>query len=650
MKKLTFFTLLLSFFTFSDVPVEDFYKFDEFFDISISPEGGYFAAKQRLVDEKRNGLVIIDRKTMKPVNIIYFDENWYVNDYYWLSEERIAIRKGKHFGGLKAPYSTGFFWAVNIDGSKGKMIQGDLSKSRTSRVMRDDVGYSYFQVVDLLADDPKHILLAVYNKDFPDIYKVNVYNGKKKKVMTSPAERGSVYLDSDGVIRAAFGENKNNENVFLYRFSEEDEWENHGTFPYGEGVIKPIAFLIDSNKLYVECSVEDPIPGICIYNPETYSLELIYRNERVEPDAYGIFPSKLNVEDDEVKTELVAARFEDGKPQVVWFNKKNPFGKKLRALQKAFPDYRVSFGSMTSDMKEAIVYVRSDVDPGGYYLFNMESNQLSELGLDRRPWIKSSDMVKAEPISFKARDGLEIHGYLHRPKGKKENLPMVVYVHGGPHGIRDYWTHDSEAQYLANRGYAVLQINYRGSGGYGQEFLKKGFLHWGDKMQDDLTDGVQWAVEQGIADKERLCIYGASYGGYASMMSAARYPDLYKCAIGYVGVYDVASFTSIGNIPNYRAGASYLSTVIPDDPETRRAFSPSEQATKIKAAVFLIHGREDRQAHFRNYQIMTKKFDQIGKPYKGMVKDGEGHGFYDRENKYELAREIVTFLNEHIGS
>ena len=182
MKKLTFLGLLISFFTFSDIPVEDFYKFDEFFDISISPEGKYFAAKQRLEDEKRNGLIIIDRKTMMPINTIYFDKGWYVNDYYWLSEERIAIRKGKHFGGLKAPYSTGFFWAVNVDGSKGKMIQGDLSKSRTSRVMRDDVGYSYFQVVDLLDSDPKHILIAVYNKDFPEIYKVNVYSGKKKKL------------------------------------------------------------------------------------------------------------------------------------------------------------------------------------------------------------------------------------------------------------------------------------------------------------------------------------------------------------------------------------------------------------------------------------------------------------------------------------
>ena len=649
MKKITFVSLLvLSISLVGEISERDFYKFSEFYDITISPNGKYYAAKQDLEGEKRNGLVILERKTLKPINTIYFDQSWYVNDYYWLSEERLAIRKGKHFGGLKRPFSTGFFWAVNVDGSKGKMIQGDLSKSRTSRVMRDDVGYSYFEVIDLLSDDPKNIIIAVYNKDFPEIYRVNVYTGKKKKILTSPAERGTVYADSDGIIRAAFGENKRNENLFFYRYSENDEWENHGTFPYGEGIIKPIAFMEDSSKLWVECSINNPVPGICIYNPETYGLDLVYRNERVEPSSFGFAPSSLK-DLENSKSELVSATFFDGKPKRVWFNKKNPLGKKVRALEKAFPGYWVSISSMTEDMKEAIVYIRSDKDPGGYYLFNTETNQLSEL-LNRRPWTNVNEMVANEPISYKARDGLEIHGYLHRPKGKTKNLPMVVYVHGGPHGVRDYWGYDNEAQYLANRGYAVLQINYRGSGGYGIDFLKSGFLHWGDKMQDDLTDGVQWAVEQGIADPERLCIYGASYGGYASMMSAARYPDLYKCAIGYVGVYDVASFTSVGNIPNYRAGASYLGTVIPEDEETRKAFSPSEQASKIKAAIFLIHGREDRQAHFQNYQIMTKKLDKLGKPYKGMVKDGEGHGFYDRENAYELARELVSFLDEHIGN
>ena len=227
---------------------------------------------------------------------------------------------------------------------------------------------------------------------------------------------------------------------------------------------------------------------------------------------------------------------------------------------------------------------------------------------------------------------------------------MVMMVHGGPHGIRDYWRYDSEVQFLANRGYAVMQLNYRGSGGYGNDFLEAGFLKWGTTMQDDLTDGVEWAIKEGIADKEKLCIYGASYGGYAALMSSVREPDLYKCAIGYVGVYDVDSFTSVGNIPNYRAGAAYLNQVIPEDAATRKAFSPSKQVNKIKANLFLIHGKMDRQAHYKNFEILTKALDGIGKEYKAMVKDKEEHGFVEEENKIELYEEMIKFLDENIGA
>ena len=194
-----------------------------------------------------------------------------------------------------------------------------------------------------------------------------------------------------------------------------------------------------------------------------------------------------------------------------------------------------------------------------------------------------------------------------------------------------------------------MQLNYRGSGGYGQEFLESGFLKWGAEMQDDLTDGALWAVNEGIVDKDRLCIYGASYGGYAALMSSVREPDLYKCAIGYVGVYDVESFTSVGNIPGFRAGAAYLKTVIPEDPETRKAFSPSKQVRKIKAELFLVHGKMDRQAHYKNYEILTRELDAIGKDYKSMVKDTEEHGFTIEENKIELYSEMIAFLDENIG-
>jgi dipeptidyl aminopeptidase/acylaminoacyl peptidase len=348
--------------------------------------------------------------------------------------------------------------------------------------------------------------------------------------------------------------------------------------------------------------------------------------------------------------ELLYAAISDGIPKRVWLNKSAFMSKKMRALEKAFPNHYVSLASSTENREELILYVWSDTDPGGYYSFKTKTNELTDLGLNPRKWIDPSKMSPMEPISYLARDGMKISGYLTRPKNQQNNLPLIVLVHGGPHGVRDDWGFDGEIQLLANRGFAVLQVNYRGSGGYGREFLKSGFNHWGDLMQDDLTDGVNFLVDQGIVDKDRLCIYGASYGGYAAMMSAAREPDLYKCAVGYVGVYDVDSFTTVGNIPGYRAGSAYLKEVIPSDPDLRNAFSPSKQAAKIKAEVFLVHGEKDEQAHFENYEILTKKFDDLNKPYKSLVKFDEEHGFYKTENQIELAFDLEEFFTKHIGS
>ncbi len=637
MKKLIFILVFSSNYIFSELPVENFYKFTEFSNLIISPSGKYFASE---VDaEKTSGVVIIERASMKVIHTQSFGKDQYTAGFRWLNNERIGIRVGKRFGGLERPKGTIFYWALNADGTKQKLIMGSLAPQRLSRSSREPTNIGWNEVIDTLDDDENHILVSIFEKASPTIYKVNIYTGSKRKVQTAPAR--SLLLDSDKVIRTSVGENNSNETVFYYRPSKNDEWEHHATYKFGEGSILPLAFDKDGKNLIVECSDKDnPITGICLYNPETYKLTTIYRDKTVDPAGY-IWDSENEIP--------VGVVLHDGIPRIHWIDKEAKIGKKMRALEKTFKGYKVRIASSTKDEVELVIGVSSDRDPGGYYLFNTETNELKDLNLNRRGWTQVGQMVKNEPFSYQSRDGLTIHGFLHRPKGESTNLPLVLYVHGGPHGVRDYWGFDGEAQFLANRGFAVMQINYRGSGGYGNAFLKAGFNKWGNVMQDDLTDGVQWAIDQGIVDKDRICIYGASYGGYAAMMSASREPDLYQCAIGYVGVYDVDSFTSVGNIPGWRGGRAYLKTVIPQDDETRKAFSPTEQARKIKAAIFLIHGKDDKQAHFQNYKLMTKKLDSLGKEYKSMVKDGEEHGFYKRENVYELAEELDKFLSEHIG-
>ena len=636
---------LLSFnpFLSSEVSVEDFFKDSEFSSVQISPNGKYFATYMEAKDTSR--IVIIERSTNKIIYAHSFGDDMFHGRYMWLNNERIGVAAAKRWGSLASPYEIGQFLAFNPDGSKMKMIIGDVTRKAT-RVSRSTVGRSYFRMVDMLLDDDEyfdenHILVNFYDKPYPTLFKVNVYTGKKTKLSTSPAQRGDVLLDKDRVVRAAWGENNSNQNVFYYRSSANSEWELHGQYDYGKGTITPLSFTEDGKNLIVECSINKPTKGVCKYDPKEKKLTEIFRHPTVDIEL-AIWQRGLE--------EPIGLITYDGKPETIWLNKEAMNGRKLRALEKTFPGYVVREASSTIKEDELVIYVGNDRDPGGYYVFNTITNELKDLGMNRRGWIKANQMAEMEPIKFKARDGLEINGYLTRPIGERTNLPLVMMVHGGPHGVRDYWRYDSEAQFLANRGYAVMQLNYRGSGGYGKDFLKAGFLKWGTTMQDDLTDGIQWAVNEGIADKDRLCIYGASYGGYAALMSSVREPDLYKCAIGYVGVYDVESFTSVGNIPNYRAGAAYLKQVIPEDKETRKAFSPSKQVNKIKANLFLVHGKMDRQAHFKNYEILTKALDNIGKDYKSMVKDKEEHGFVIEENRIELYEEMIKFLDENIGT
>ena len=225
---------------------------------------------------------------------------------------------------------------------------------------------------------------------------------------------------------------------------------------------------------------------------------------------------------------------------------------------------------------------------------------------------------------------------------------MVLWVHGGPHGPRDRWGFDTDVQVLASRGYAVMQVNYRGSGGYGRGFMAAGYRKWGTTMQDDLTDAVRWVTGQGIVDAERVCIYGASYGGYAALMSPAREPDLYQCTIGYVGVYSLPMMFRWGDIPERPEGRAYLARVLPETEEEQRAQSGGYNVDKITIPVMLIHGEKDQRVPIQQYRFLVDQLEDAGKrPEITVVEKREGHGFYDTDNNVRLYKKVFEFLDRH---
>ncbi len=276
--------------------------------------------------------------------------------------------------------------------------------------------------------------------------------------------------------------------------------------------------------------------------------------------------------------------------------------------------------------------------------------RLEELASSRE-WLKPADMAPMQPIKYQSRDGLTLHGYLTTPRGvEAKDLPLVVNPHGGP-WARDAYGFNPEVQFLANRGYAVLQVNFRGSTGYGESLMMAGNREWGFKMQDDISDAVQWAIDQGIADAERVCIYGASYGGYAVMAGLAYTPELYRCGINYVGVTSIPLLfeTAPG------AWASNMETMKRQigDPKEDKAMledrSPTNHASRIQAPVLMAYGKQDPRVVIKHLEVMEEAMKQAGKPYEVIVKDDEGHGFRKFENQVEFYTAVERFLAKHLG-
>ncbi|HWD16725.1 MAG TPA: S9 family peptidase, partial [Casimicrobiaceae bacterium] len=313
--------------------------------------------------------------------------------------------------------------------------------------------------------------------------------------------------------------------------------------------------------------------------------------------------------------------------------------------------YEVTLQSVTDDESRMIVAATNDRTQGARYLYDRTADSLTKLG-DVAPWLPEAKMAAMKPIQYKTRDGLTVDGYLTLPNGvEPAKLPVVVNPHGGP-WARDGWGFNPEVQFLANRGYAVLQINYRGSTGYGRKFWEASFKQWGFAMQDDITDGVHWLIKQGIADPKRICIYGGSYGGYATLEGLVKTPDLYACGVDYVGVANL--FTFMKTIPPYWKPFLAMMHQMVGDPEKDKerlaAASPALNADRIKAPLLIAQGARDPRVNKDESDQMVAALSKRGIDVPYLVKDNEGHGFHNEENQFDFYEAMEKFLAKYLGS
>lgn len=617
------------------VDLADFARHAKFRDIRISPDGDY-AAASAVVDGKAV-LSLIHLADMKGVNLRPRD-NGEIAGFWWASPRRVIYSVSDQLGGLEQPVGTGELYGINADGGSQKLLIGYRAKGD---FISADI------VHPLYADDNK-ILISKRRWNgsregtYPVAAMMDVDTGATVDRATAPILNASFVADHDGQVRFAYGEGADQNQRVYYRARDGAAWELVFDESRQQPAVRPLAFDRDESNVYFSCGGSKGFGGLCRWNVATRKLGVVWSG--AESGMTGLVESFD-------RKDVVAIRSMPDRTSTTLIDSRAPEAVLLSGLLQQFPGEDVEITSSTRDGSKVLFLVSSDRNPGEFYLYDNAARKASLL-FSRAPWIKPGQMAAVEPVAFKARDGLPLHGYLTRPPGKEAatGLPMVVFVHGGPYGIRDEWVFDPQVQMLASRGYAVLQVNFRGSGGYGRKFVEAGYREWGAKMQDDVTDATHWAIAQHVADTKRICIFGASYGGYAALQGVVREPDLYRCAIGYVGVYDLVLMKTRGDIPQSSFGSNYLAKVLGDDEAVLLDRSPAARVDRIKAKLMLIVGGADQRVPPVQGERMRSALNKAHVDFEWLYQRTEGHGFYDEKNVEDLFSRLAMFLDRNIGS
>lgn len=621
----------------SGVAFEDLARHLQFSEVKISPDGRHIAATTVVKDKPL--LALLDLDTKKGAMVTPREGNQVV-DFWWAGDNRVVYTEGTKVSGWDQPFSTGEIFATNADGTDPRRLYGFHPNSRD----RAEV-----DVIGTLRNDPRHILISVSPLDtgaegaFNDIYLLDVNDGTTRSIGKAPFRNALFVADNHGAVRFAEGMDSHAYPVIYYREGDDKPWTLLFQGATNKAVSVPLGFNRDDSTVYMSCAADGKVAALCLWDVATRKMG--------EP----VWSSPVSSIDRLVHTldgmDVVGVYSEPGAPTAEAFVAGSDTMKVIGSLSRSMPGESIRIVSSSRDGSKAIVLAYSAMDPGTYYLWDNASGQATAL-LQRASWIKPNQMAAMQPIEFKARDGLTIHGYLSMPPGKEEakHLPLVMFIHGGPFGIRDDWQYNPTVQALATHGYAVLQVNYRGSAGYGVSFMFAGYNEWGGKMQDDVTDATQWAIQQGVTMPGHICIFGGSYGGYAALEGAMKEPDLYRCAIGYAGVYDLPLMLTRGDGSEGTLARNYWRSRLGNDEPTLAARSPVNQVDRLKASVMLIAGGKDVRVPPVHAARMRAALDKRGIAYEWLYKPDEGHGFYSEKDNAELYQRVTQFLDRNIGT
>ncbi|HET7788784.1 MAG TPA: S9 family peptidase [Myxococcales bacterium] len=610
----------------------------------VSPKGTWLATLSE--ESGKRSLAFLNLSTRKISYVLRPEGESTIGRFSWANDDRVVIQMVDQEGYLAAPVSRGEIYAVDATGRSGRLIFGYRAGGQQvgSHIRKAEAERAWGFVIDTLRNDPRHVLIEqtsmaeARGDQIAEIYKLDVYSGLKTRVTASPIPEASFLTDENGELRIAVGLGTDATPRYFYFEGPVKGWRELRSIRGFTSRSRPVGFVASDSAVYVS---EPASGGFALYSVsiETGERKLVARNGSVPFSSLVL---------DSATGRIVALEYEPDLPNYEFVDEKHPLSRILRGLLAARPNENVELVNTTEDDRKALVRLYSDRDPGEFLLVDAATLSAQSFG-QARPWVKPEAMAEMSAFHIAASDGFRIHGYVTLPTDRQPGAPppLVVLPHGGPHFVRDRWHFDPEVQMLAHQGFAVLQVNYRGSGGYGLAYQEAGYRKWGTRVVEDIIDATRFAIRKGFADARRICIYGASFGGYAAMQSAILAPDLFRCAVGYAGIYDLGLLSRTGDISWGRIGRGYVRAAVGDDDRMLADESPVRHVDRLAARVFLIHGKQDERAPIEHAERLRDALTARGRPPEWLVEPKEGHGFFDEDARERMYARMIGFLKEN---
>lgn len=625
------------------IPAADFARPSQLAAAQLSPDGAYLG--YIVQKDESSGVGFLNLTTMK-AEFIWARRPYafrFKNDVYafrWVSNERIMMNTTLGWAGVGRDLSNFRYlsgWGRWSDENGGSIPIDIPSVFEPAGFVPDDNNDARrVQVLNAPA-------YAGAGRFCPEVFRLNTETGTYSLVLKNPGNVKTWLADWDGNIR--FGLLTDGLTTqLIHRAGPDAPWSRPVEFGRETLQFGFAGLEADGRTLHIFKPSANGRKALFAYDlQEGKFSEPLFRHEKYDVED-AIFSAKHR--------RLLGVRYVTEGPRQHWFEPE--LAKLQKEIDAAHPGVVNLIVSMDREMQRMLVFSYSARESGYYALLDLAAHK-SQVIAQTRPWFKPEAMADMFPIKCKARDGLELNGYLSLPPGRgQKNHPTVVFVHGGPYGVRDQWGFDPIVQFLASRGYAVLQVNYRGSGGYGEEFYLKGRHEIGRKIEEDVEDITQWAVRQGFADPHRLAIMGASYGGYSTLQALARTPDLFRCGVACMAVSNWESLFKDIKEEGYRDALRWWSAQIgdmQDEAERQRlaAVSPVNLAAQIKAPLFIMHGEDDNRVPIRQAHAMVAALKKAGHPPETLFLEETGHWWPTDKRGVEFLTKLETFLAAHLG-